>query len=147
VTLFFHYRLGQDIVNMTKMYNENMYYRNNQSVSVLNRWRRQGDITDIPRALYNQGYNWLGSDRFVEDGSFVRFKSATVSYSFRKIADKIKFNELKLNFMVYNLYTWTNYTGADPEVPMLSNDPFFIGEDEADTPPPISYIFSLNFKF
>ncbi len=147
VTLFFHYRLGQDIVNMTKMYNENMYYRNNQSVSVMNRWRRQGDITDIPRALYNQGYNWLGSDRFVEDGSFVRFKSATVSYSFRKIADKIKFNELKLNFMVYNLYTWTNYTGADPEVPMLSNDPFFIGEDNADTPPPISYIFSLNFKF
>jgi TonB-linked SusC/RagA family outer membrane protein len=147
VTLFFHYRLGQDIVNMTKMYNENMYYRNNQSVSVLNRWRRQGDITNIPRALYNQGYNWLGSDRFVEDGSFVRFKSASISYSFRKIADKIKFNELKLNFMVYNLYTWTNYTGADPEVPMLSNDPFFIGEDNADTPPPISYIFSLNFKF
>jgi TonB-linked SusC/RagA family outer membrane protein len=147
VTLFFHYRLGQDIVNMTKMYNENMYYRNNQSVSVLNRWRRQGDITNIPRALYNQGYNWLGSDRFVEDGSFVRFKSASISYSFKKIADKIRFNELKLNFMVYNLYTWTNYTGADPEVPMLSNDPFFIGEDKADTPPPISYIFSLNFKF
>jgi TonB-linked SusC/RagA family outer membrane protein len=147
LTLFFHYRLGQDIVNMTKMYNENMYYRNNQSVSVLNRWRRQGDVTNIPRALYNQGYNWLGSDRFVEDGSFVRFKSASISYSFRKIADKIKFNELKLNFMVYNLYTWTNYTGADPEVPMLSNDPFFIGEDNADTPPPISYIFSLNFKF
>jgi hypothetical protein len=147
VTLFFHYRLGQDIVNMTKMYNENMYYRNNQSVSVLNRWRRQGDITNIPRALYNQGYNWLGSDRFVEDGSFVRFKSATISYSFKKIADKIKFNELKLSFMVYNLYTWTNYTGADPEVPMLSNDPFFIGEDNADTPPPMSYIFSLNFKF
>jgi hypothetical protein len=45
------------------------------------------------------------------------------------------------------MYTWTNYTGADPEVPMLSNDPFFIGEDNADTPPPISYIFSLNFKF
>ena len=147
VTLFFHYRIGQDIVNMTKMYNENMYYRNNQSVSVLNRWRRQGDVTDIPRALYNQGYNWLGSDRFVEDGSFVRFKSASISYSFKGIADKIKFNDVKLHFMVYNLYTWTNYTGADPEVPMLSNDPFFIGEDNADTPPPISYIFSLNIKF
>jgi TonB-linked SusC/RagA family outer membrane protein len=147
VTLFFHYRLGQDIVNMTKMYNENMYYRNNQSVSVLNRWRRQGDITNIPRALYNQGYNWLGSDRFVEDGSFVRFKSASISYSFKDIATKIRINDLKLNFMVYNLYTWTGYTGADPEVPMLSNDPFFIGEDNADTPPPISYILSVNIKF
>jgi hypothetical protein len=147
VTLFFHYRLGQDIVNMTKMNNENMYSRNNQSVSVLNRWRRQGDITDIPRALYNQGYNWLGSDRFVENGSFVRFKSASISYSFKDIANKIRLNDLKLHFMVYNLYTWTGYTGCDPEVPMLSNDPFFIGEDNADTPPPISYIFSLNIKF
>jgi TonB-linked SusC/RagA family outer membrane protein len=147
VTLFFHYRLGQDIVNMTKMYNENMYYRNNQSISVLNRWRRQGDITDIPRALYNQGYNWLGSDRFVEDGSFARFKSASISYNFTDLAKKIRLNELKLYFMVYNLYTWTPYTGVDPEVPMISNDPFFIGEDNADTPPPISYILSLNIKF
>jgi len=147
VTLFFHYRIGQDIVNMTKMYNENMYYRNNQSVSVLNRWRRQGDVTDIPRALYNHGYNWLGSDRFVEDGSFVRFKSASISYNFGNIARKIKLQDLKLNFMIYNLYTWTNYTGVDPEVPMLSTDPFFIGEDKADTPPPKNYIISLNVKF
>ena len=146
-TFFFHYRLGQDIVNKTKMNNENMYYRYNQSVSVLNRWRRQGDITDIPRALYNQGYNWLGSDRFVEDGSFVRFKSASISYSFKDLANRIKLKGLKLHFMVYNLYTWTLYTGVDPEVPMLSNDPFFIGLDKADTPPPMSYIFSLNVKF
>ena len=147
ITLFFHYREGQDIVNMTKMYNENMYFRNNQSVSVLNRWRRQGDITTIPRALYNQGYNWLGSDRFVEDGSFLRFKSASVSYNFKKMADKMKVKEVKMNMMVYNLYTWTNYTGVDPEVPMLSNDPFFIGEDNADTPPPVSYILSIDIKF
>jgi hypothetical protein len=147
VTLFFHYRLGQDIVNMTKMNNENMYYRNNQSISVLNRWRRQGDITDIPRALYNQGYNWLGSDRFVEDGSFVRFKSATISYSLKGIAEKIKIKDIKFNFMVYNLYTWTGYTGVDPEVALISTDPFFIGEDKADTPPPMSYILSLDLKF
>ncbi len=146
-TLFFHYRLGQDIVNRTKINNENMYYRYNQSVSVLNRWRRQGDITNIPRALYNQGYNWLGSDRFVEDASFVRFKSASISYSFRDFANRIRLKDLKLHFMVYNLYTWTSYTGVDPEVPMFSNDPFFIGEDKADTPPPMSFIFSINIKF
>lgn len=147
VTLFFHYRLGQDIVNRTKMLNENMYSRNNQSIAVLNRWRRQGDITDIPRALYNQGYNWLGSDRFVEDGSFLRFKSASISYNFRRLASSIRLREMKLHLLVYNLYTWTNYTGVDPEVPMLSNDPFFIGEDKADTPPSKSYILSLNIKF
>lgn len=146
-TLFFHYRLGQDVVNRTKMNNENMYYRNNQSVSVLNRWRRQGDVTDIPRALYQQGYNWLGSDRFVEDASFVRFKSISISYSFKDLVQKIKLKDIKINLMVYNLYTWTSYTGVDPEVPMFSTDPFFIGEDNADTPPPMSFILSINVKF
>ena len=147
MTFFFHYRVGQDIVNRSKINNENMYYRNNQSISVLNRWRRQGDVTDIPRALYNQGYNWLGSDRFVEDASFVRFKSASLSYSLKKLATRIKLKDMKLYFMVYNLYTWTRYTGVDPEVPMFSNDPFFIGEDKSDTHPPQSYIMSINIKF
>jgi TonB-linked SusC/RagA family outer membrane protein len=144
---FFHYRIGHDIVNRTKMLNENMYNRNNQSVAALNRWRRQGDITDVPRALYDQGYNWLGSDRFVEDGSFVRFKSASVSYNFKDLFKKLQFKDLKLHFMIYNLYTWTNYTGVDPEVPMLSDDPFFIGEDDADTPPPKNFIVSLHMRF
>ena len=63
------------------------------------------------------------------------------------MAEKISLRDVKLNFMVYNLYTWTSYTGVDPEVPMFSNDPFFIGEDKADTPPPMSYIFSINVKF
>jgi hypothetical protein len=147
LNMFFHYRLGYDIVNWTKMQNENMYSRNNQSVAALNRWRRQGDITDVPRALFNQGYNWLGSNRFVEDGSFVRFKSASISYNFADLLKKIKIQELKLHFMIYNLYTWTNYTGVDPEVPLLSNDPFFIGEDKADTPPPKNFIISLNLRF
>jgi TonB-linked SusC/RagA family outer membrane protein len=147
LSLFFHYRMGYDIVNRTKMSNENMYSRNNQSVSVLNRWRKPGDITDIPRALYNQGYNWLGSDRFVEDGSFLRFKSASLSYNLVEFSKKLKLTELKLNFLIYNLYTWTNYTGVDPEVPLISTDPFFIGEDRSVTPPPKDFIISMSVKF
>ena len=49
---------------------ENMRGKNNQSVAVLRRWRSEGDDTDIPRALYDKGYNYLGSDRFVEDCDF-----------------------------------------------------------------------------
>jgi TonB-linked SusC/RagA family outer membrane protein len=147
LNLFFHYRVGYDVVNRTKMLNESMYSRNNQSVSVLNRWRKPGDITGIPRALYNQGYNWLGSDRFVEDGSFLRFKSASISYNFADFARKLKFRELKINFLIYNLYTWTSYTGVDPEVPIISTDPFFIGEDKSDTPPPKDFIISLSVRF
>ena len=63
---------------------ENMYTASNQSVAVNWRWRKDGDITTIPRALYGYGYNWLGSDRYVEDGSFLRFKYLTFAYNVPK---------------------------------------------------------------
>lgn len=63
---------------------EKMYNFDNQSLATNWRWRREGDVTDMPRALYNTGYNWLGSDRFVEDGSYLRLKSISLSYVFNK---------------------------------------------------------------
>lgn len=81
---FFHSRLGQSVINRTRINMENMYGKNNQSQAVLKRWRHEGDQTDIPRALYSVGYNWLGSDRFVDDASFLRLKQLTLTYSFPK---------------------------------------------------------------
>ena len=46
------------------------------------RWRKDGDVTNIPRALYQNGFNWLGSDRYVEDGSFFRIKNIQINYTF-----------------------------------------------------------------
>lgn len=66
------------------MSNEAMYKPDNQSRAVLRRWRNEGDLTDIPRALYNEGFNYLGSDRFVEDASYVRLKSVTLTYRIPK---------------------------------------------------------------
>ena len=57
------------------MYTTNMYGYDNQSTEVLKRWRQEGDETNIPRALYKTGYNWLGSSRYVEDASFLRFRA------------------------------------------------------------------------
>ena len=62
-----HGRSGQKVINAVRMDMESMYNKNNQSTAVLRRWRNEGDNTDIPRALYGKGYNYLGSDRFVED--------------------------------------------------------------------------------
>jgi hypothetical protein len=56
-------------------------------------------------------------------------------------------SNLKVSFMIYNLYTWTKYTGIDPEVPIISTDPFFIGVDNSDTPPPRDFILSLDVRF
>lgn len=116
-TAFFNFRVGNKIVNAARMIAENMYSTNNQSIAVNWRWRKNGDETEIPRALYNTGYNWLGSDRFVEDGSFLRFKYLTFNYSVPK-ANLKAFRLDKMNFYLTlnNLFVLTSYTGVDPEV-------------------------------
>lgn len=116
-TLFFNFRYGNKVVNAARMYAENMYTLNNQSASVNWRWRKDGDETEMPRALYNYGYNWLGSDRYVEDGSFLRFKYLTFNYSLPKVKlDKLNLQQLSFYLTINNLFVWTKYTGVDPEI-------------------------------
>ena len=113
-----------------------MYFFDNQSTAVLRRWRNEGDETDIPRALINGGYNWLGSDRYVEDASFVRFRTITARYNFtRKILTKIKLKTLSAYITGENLFTFTNYLGQDPEVTFRGSDPFRVSYDYSMTPP------------
>lgn len=116
-TAFFNFRVGNKIVNAARMMAENMHSTNNQSIAVNYRWRKDGDETTIPRALYNYGYNWLGSDRFVEDGSFLRFKYLTFNYTVPKeTVQKLHIDRLSFYLTFNNLLVLTRYTGVDPEV-------------------------------
>lgn len=149
-TVFF-FRYGNSVINMTRMNLENMYSYSNQSTAVLKRWRQAyEDPTQAPkdlisRALYGSGYNWLASDRFVEDGSFLRWKSLTFKYNFSKnFITKLKLNELYLYSTVNNLNVWTNYTGQDPEVSMSGNNK---GKDYSRSPVPNTYTLGLNVTF
>lgn len=142
-----HGRFGQSIVNSARMNNEAMYNGSNQSKAVLHRWRNEGDDTDIPRALYNYGLNYLGSDRFVEDASFLRLKTVTVTYDFPKsITDRLGVNKLGLFATAYNLFTWTNYTGQDPEVNIPGNATS-LAQDSATTPVSKRFAVGLNLNF
>jgi TonB-linked SusC/RagA family outer membrane protein len=143
LSMFFNYRYDVDIANMTKMRTENMSTVDNQNVAVLRRWRNIGDKTDVPRGMLgdNSSYNWLFSDRYVEDGSFVRLRNLTLSYSVpKKHIEKVGMTMARLSVTLYNLYTLTNYTGQNPEVG--SN-----GLDEARTPVPIGLMFGVSVGF
>jgi TonB-linked SusC/RagA family outer membrane protein len=116
-TMTFNFRYGNKIVNAARMYAENMYSTNNQSTVVNWRWRKDGDDTTIPRALFNTGFNWLGSDRFVEDGSFLRFKYLTFNYSVPKpFLKKYSIEKVNMYLTFNNVLVLTKYTGVDPEV-------------------------------
>lgn len=148
LSTFFNFRYDYDIINGTQMNSTNMYRYENQSTAVLRRWRNPGDVTDIPRALYATGYNWLGSDRYVEDGSFLRFRTVTLRYTFPKSSlDKLKIKNLSAYVTAENILTWTKYTGQDPEISVRGASPFRVATDESMTPPVRMVTLGLTASF
>lgn len=147
LTSFFHYRLGQKIINETRMNSESMHKSDNQSKAVLRRWRNEGDDTTIPRALWNYGLNWLGSDRFVEDCSFLRLKTLSLSYDLPKNwCERINTNSINLFVTGYDLFTWTKYTGQDPEVNLPSRITD-LAVDNAQTPRSKRFALGVTVNF
>ena len=139
---FFNFRAGNKIINYARMNAENMYSNNNQSIAVNWRWRKEGDMTEMPRALYQYGYNWLGSDRYVEDGSFLRLKYITFNYAFdRELMKKIHLQTLNLYLTLNNIVTFTKYTGVDPEI---SPNSMGIAEDRSNTPRSQYFTFGVT---
>ncbi|MBR3896371.1 MAG: SusC/RagA family TonB-linked outer membrane protein [Bacteroidaceae bacterium] len=141
----FNFRYGNKIVNMARMNAENMYSNNNQSRAVNWRWRVEGDITSIPRALYKAGYNYLGSDRFVEDGSFIRLNYTQLNYSVDpKVLKQFGLNRLSLYVSANNLFCITKYSGADPEV---GYGGYGVSSDNAQTPRAKSFTAGVTVQF
>ncbi len=148
VNLFFSYRYGFSIINSTEMNTTNLYNFDNQSTAVLRRWQKPGDVTDIPRALYRTGYNWLGSSRYVEDGSFLRFSSATLRYNLDQLlAKKLGLKSASIYVTGQNLYTWTNYRGQDPEISARAGDIYQQPIDGSTTPAVKTYTLGLTASF
>lgn len=147
LTTFFHGRAGQKVINRGRMDSEAMYNRNNQSTATLRRWRNEGDDTDIPRALFDYGYNYLGSDRFVENASYLRLKTLSLSYNVpRKFCDNWGIGNLNIFVTGYDLFTWTKYTGQDPEVSLPGSASKLV-EDKSNTPVSRRFACGVNINF
>ena len=141
----FNFRYGNKIINAARMEVEKMYDNNNQSRAVNWRWRVEGDITEIPRALRQTGYNWLGSDRFVEDGSFIRLNYTQISYSLDpRVIRPWGLSQLSFYVSANNLFCLTKYSGADPEVGYGSMG---IVTDGAKTPRARSFTGGITIQF
>ncbi|MBN1132021.1 MAG: SusC/RagA family TonB-linked outer membrane protein [Bacteroidales bacterium] len=148
--VFFYGRYGNEIINQTKMYGENMFSYDNQTTATLRRWRQPGDETDMPRALIGYGYNWLGSDRYVDDGSFLRMKYLTFTYYLpKRLTEKWKISQMRMSVTINNLLTFTNYLGQDPEININSRDGtiYTVGYDTSNTPRPKEVTLNLNVNF
>jgi hypothetical protein len=95
--------------------------------------------------MYNAGWNFQSSDRYVEDGGFVRFQNLQIAYNFdRKLIKKWGLSNLQAYASINNLYVWTKYSGTDPEVSARGYSPAF---DTARTPRSKQFTVTLNVGF
>lgn len=126
---------GNDLYNNSRYWGEGMYHYYNNFASTLDRFRAeelvftnpvsgvttvypQNTDTDIPRAvLGDPNQNLRASDRFIENGSYLRLKSLTIGYTLpQSLSERLKTDKLRIYAGGKNLLTFTKYTGYDPEV-------------------------------
>ncbi len=145
----FNYRMGYQIVNWARHNAEAMRANDNQSYATTWRWRKNGDITEIPRALNTAeyaSYNALPTDRYVENGDYLRLQYIQISYDFDpKILKKWGIRSLKLFASANNLWVWSKYSGTDPEV--APNGWSKISIDSNRTPRARYFTASINLGF
>ena len=105
---------GNQLYNGVRAALESESTTNNQLISVINRWRAPGQVTSIPKASYGDPMgNSRFSDRWIEDGSFLRMKTISLSYNLPVKASFIKYSTLYIT--ANNLFTFSKYLGYDPE--------------------------------
>ena len=144
----FNFRLGNKIINLARLNAESMVSNKNQNASVAHRWRKNGQSTEMPRAMSSNvtaTFNSLVSDRYVEPGDFLRFQYFQLSYSVpAEMLKKIGMSSLRISASGNNLIFWSKYSGVDPEHSAGGMSPCI---DNSQTPRSRSFTFSLNFGF
>lgn len=110
----FTFSYGNDLYNYTRAQLESVSNYNNQSLAVLNRWKVDGQVTDVPKAALNDPMgNSRFSDRWIEDGSYIRLRTLSLAYNVPLKTKAIKY--AKIYATGNNLFVLTKYLGYDPE--------------------------------
>lgn len=147
-SIFLQGSQGNDIFNATRIETEGMTDAKNQALAVAGRWRVPGDVTNIPRATPNNSNNSRVSTRFVEDGSYLRAKAITLSYTVPlSVLSRIQLNSAKFYVTGENLFTITKYSGFDPEVNAFGGSNVVQGVDYGTYPQTRTLIVGVNLTF
>ncbi|MES2431451.1 MAG: TonB-dependent receptor [Bacteroidota bacterium] len=148
LSFFLDASYGNDVFNASRIETEGMFTYKNASTSVLNRWMTSGQETDMPRAVFGDpNQNTRNSTRWIEDGSYVKLRSATLGYTFAPGRNKLAFVKgVRVYLSGRNLFTLTDYKGYDPEVNNDSNS-LVVGIDYGTYPQVRTMTFGVSFKF
>lgn len=149
LSIFFQWSYGADVLNANKLMFETGYNRRrdlNQFASFAGRWTPTNTDSDIPRVSASPSNN-LFSTRLIEDGSYLRLKTLSLGYSLPKnVLDKLKLKKARIYVSGQNLFTWTSYSGYDPEV-SIRNSALTPGLDFSSYPRAKSVNLGVNVNF
>ena len=160
LNVLLEYSYGNKVFNANRYEEDGMYDLTNQLTTTLHRWRKPGDITDMPLAKlgenssnqannpYENGNNNVSS-RYVENGSFLRFKNIALSYDFTtfNFVKSIGVKNLRAYFAMENIITITKYSGYAPDLNIGGTSPSTQGLDFGVYPLARSVTFGLNVGF
>ncbi|WP_172826761.1 TonB-dependent receptor [Flammeovirga sp. SJP92] len=153
--------VGGEIFNYTRMMTEEMKGGTNQSAAIKNRAILSSNDNSIegvtlvnpdaslPRAaLGDPNANNRISDRYIEDGTYLRIQNLSIGYNLpRRLTSRMHLTKLRVYVNFQNLYTFTNYSGYDPEIGNYNQNPLLPNVDNGNYPSPRIYTMGLNVNF
>ncbi|MFD2932826.1 SusC/RagA family TonB-linked outer membrane protein [Spirosoma flavum] len=151
LSVLFNGQFGNYIYNGGgKFQSANGDYFDNQSIDQLNRWKKPGDVTNVPQARLLGGNGTGESSRYLQKGDYVRLRTVTLGYTLPKaLLSRIHLNRVRIYATGQNLLTFTKYTGWDPEVnsDAYTANPVNLGIDFYSAPQPRTIIGGLQIGF
>ena len=151
LSVFFNgvYGNQNNIYGMGRYSSASMLYEDNNTADQLRRWRKPGDVTDVPQVRLYRVNGSQASSRYIVDGSYMRLRNLTLGYTFaNSFLRKLKMEKLRVYVSGQNLATFTKYTYWDPEVNADSFDSNIAKGNDFYTPPqPRTFLFGVNVNF
>jgi TonB-linked SusC/RagA family outer membrane protein len=150
LTAFVQFSQGNEIFNANRIYMDQFGSGgDNHTTRALNRWTPDDPVATEPRAVWGDpNLNTRDSDRFIEDGSYVRLKNVVLGYTLPAgVSSRVGFRSARLYVQGQNLLTATDYSGFDPEVHYDGQTSISRGTDFYTLPQPRTITFGINVAF
>ncbi len=149
MVIFMNGSYGNEIVNAMyqSLYSSRMFETNISRDMALNHWTPERPGSDVPRLTAGDPNknDERFSDRWVEDGSYLRIKNIQLGYTLpNSMMSKLRIKNMRVYASFDNLFTFTKYTGLDPELFGLYGNPFYYGVDLVNYPQPRTFSLGLN---
>jgi TonB-linked SusC/RagA family outer membrane protein len=138
---------GHQIAKSYRSFGDNPLH-NYTKTDLERRWHGEGTSDKYPRmtSITSGGVRYI-TDVYIEDGDFMRIQNLTVGYDFKHLFPKMPFGQLRFYLAAQNLYTFTKYSGMDPEVGYGDDKSWVSGIDLGFYPSPRTFMAGVNIKF